>query len=180
MGRKSFEFGLWRACYKNVSLHIMFIYRPSRSLTNPVETAIFLEEYPKFLSEILSQHKNTIMIMGDFNIWIDDMNNKDANTYLRAMESLGLEQHVTFSTHSKDHTFDHVFTESGSKMIVDCRPRIYISDYRSVMAEVSIPKENISKVTRIQRKLQNLNIEELCHNMDFTCVYDFVDSVIIM
>ena len=73
----------------------MLIYRLPRSLTHPVETAIFLEDYPEFLSEILSQHKNIIMI-GDFNIWINNINNKDANTYIRAMESLGLEQHVTF------------------------------------------------------------------------------------
>ena len=110
--------------------------------------------------------------MGDFNIWIDDRNNKDLNTYLRAMESLGLEQHVTFSTHNKRHKLDHMFTESGSKMIVDC-----ISDHRSVMAEVNTPKENILKVTRTQRKLKNLNIEELCNNMDFTCVTNSVDSV---
>ena len=29
-------------------------------------------------------------------------------------------------------------------MIVDCKPGIHISDHRSVMAEVNIPKENIS------------------------------------
>ena len=50
---KSFEFDLWRACYKNVSLHIMLIYRPPRSLTHPVETAMFLEEYPEFLTGII-------------------------------------------------------------------------------------------------------------------------------
>lgn len=50
-----------------------------------------------------------------------------------------------FTTHNKGHTLDHVFTESGSKMIVDCKPGIYISDHRSVMAEVNIPKENVSK-----------------------------------
>ena len=55
--------------------------------------------------------------MGDFNILIDDMNNNYANTYLRAMEFLGLDQHVTFSTHNKWHTLDCVFTESGSKTI---------------------------------------------------------------
>ena len=61
-----------------------------------------------------------------------------------------------------------MFTESGSKVIVDCKPGIYISDHRSVMVEVNIPKENISKVTRTQRMLKNLNIEELSNNLDFT------------
>ena len=152
----------------------MCIYCPPRSLTHPVEAVIFLEEYPEFLSEIPSQHQNIIKIMGDFNIWIADRNNKDANTYLRAMESLGLEQHVTFSTHSKGHAFDHVFAESGRKKMVDCRPGSYISDHIRVIAKMNIPKENISKVTRTQRKLKNLNIEAMCHNMDFTCVNDFV------
>lgn len=33
------------------------------------------------------------------------------------------------------------------------------------------------KVTRTQRELKNLNIEELCHNMDFTSVNNSVTSV---
>ena len=45
---------------------------------------------------------------------------------------------MTFSTHNKGHTLDHAFTESGIKMIVDCKSGIYISDHRSVMAEVSV------------------------------------------
>ncbi len=65
---------------------------------------------------------------------------KNADTYHTAMEFLGLEQRVTFPTHNKGHTLDHVLTESSDKMIVACKPGIYISDHRSVMAEFNIPK----------------------------------------
>ena len=70
-----------------------------------------------------------------------------------------------------------MFTGSGSEIIVDCKPGIYISDHRNVMAEVNIPKENISKVSRTQRKLNNLNIEEFCNIMGIKCINDSVDSV---
>ena len=57
-------------------------------------------------SVILS--KEHLLVLGDFNIHLDVSDDADAIKFLDLLESLGLEQHVTKSTHIHDHILDHL------------------------------------------------------------------------
>lgn len=51
-----------------------------------------------------------LMIIGDFNIHVDDPNDVYAVEFLDLLESMRLMQHVDVPTHEQGHTLDLVIT----------------------------------------------------------------------
>ena len=60
--------------------------------------------------ELVAENKNVI-ILGDFNIHINNPNDADANIIIDTLEVLGFQQHIDFSTHQQRNTLDPVFTK---------------------------------------------------------------------
>ena len=54
--------------------------------------------------ETLILSSEPLVITGDFNVHVDDSNDPDATKLLDLLDSLGLCQHVTQSTHELVHT----------------------------------------------------------------------------
>ena len=52
-----------------------------------------------FLADKILQLSN-IMIVGDFNIHVNETENNDIISFNDTLEALGLDQHVAFPTHS--------------------------------------------------------------------------------
>ena len=71
---------------------------------------MFLDEVTDFLATFLVEYNN-IIIMGDFNIHVNNTNDPDAQIFLDTMEALGLDNHVNFSTHNRGNTLDLVLAE---------------------------------------------------------------------
>ena len=90
---------------------------------------MFLDEYVDFLADVLADHRN-ILILGDFNIYIDSKDDPDAEVFSGMMETLGLDQHTNFSTHKSGNTLDLVFTEVISTL-KECSEALYISDHKA-------------------------------------------------
>ena len=76
---------------------------------------MFTEDLSEFLGHTLTQIKN-IIIMGDFNIHINNLNDTEAQMFLEAMELLGLEQHIKEPTQKAGNILDHIYTEIGGKI----------------------------------------------------------------
>ena len=53
--------------------------------------------------------------MGDFNIRLDNTEDPDVIAFIDTMSALGLDQHVSFSTHKNGRKLDHIYTETLSK-----------------------------------------------------------------
>ena len=92
-------------------------------------------------SQGLSQRKilGTRLVLGDFNIHLDVSDDADAIKFLDLLESLGLEQHVTKSTHIHGHILDLVITRK-TENIIPFPPRScsYFSDHTSVHFDIAI------------------------------------------
>lgn len=74
-------------------------------------------------------HYSNLMIMGDFNLHIDDdsIATADLNHSLFAM---GLTQHVDFVTHIGGNTLDLVITEATNGVeVLLCEPGALVSDH---------------------------------------------------
>ena len=79
------------------------------------------------------------IIMGDFNMHINDPTDRDATVFMDTLEAMGLDQNVTFDMHQKGNTLDLVFTEVKSGLQVNrCDPGPFISDHRAVLIELSM------------------------------------------
>lgn len=90
--------------WKNIkSLLIVTVYRP------PGPYSDFLTEFPEFLSSLLLEW-NKIIIVGDFNIHVDNNNDSLSNSFKALLDSTGFTQNVNAPTHTHKHTLDLVLT----------------------------------------------------------------------
>ena len=128
----------------------------------------FIDEITIFLTDFLAKYTDTI-IVGDFNMHINDPTDGDAMVFMDTLEAMGLDQNVTFDTHQKGDTLDLVFTEVKSSLQVNrCDPGPFISDHRAVLLELSIWKVIPPKVKKI--------IRDLCKVKDDDIITNFCDE----
>ena len=61
---------------------------------------------------------NNIVILGGFNLHINDQEDPDTNIFIDTVTALGLDQYVYFVTHNKGNILDLVMTEPLGKIKV--------------------------------------------------------------
>ena len=65
-----------------------------------------------------------VIILGDFNLHVNDPNDDNAMNFIETTQSLALEQHIRLPNHTSDNTLDLVFTKlfNGLKIQVTWWP----------------------------------------------------------
>ena len=82
---------------------LVVVYRP------PAPYSEFLSEFSEFLADlVLSSDK--VIIVGDFNIHVDDENDSLNSAFSALLDSVGFSQNVNKPTHCFNHTLDLVLT----------------------------------------------------------------------
>ena len=113
-------------------------------------------------------YKN-MLIMGDFNIHYNDLNNPDTQMFSDTMIALGLEQKVNFFTHRWGNTIDLVFTEGLSTLRVNTvTPSPYFSDHCAIKLSVSVPKPEIERKNVKFRKTAEIDPPTFVSDLDLT------------
>ncbi len=87
-----------------VTFVLATVYRPPGHHTD------FIKEFADFLSELVLA-ADRFLIVGDFNIHVD--NEKDAlgSAFIDILNSIGVRQHVSGPTHSRNHTKSYCHME---------------------------------------------------------------------
>ena len=99
----SFKFSNFILTSAKSKIVLVCIYRKQETSCN-----IFCEELEKFLEGIF--HKGDIVILvGDFNVWVDIEDDRDAKKLLTLMNAYGFTQLVREPTHRSGHTLDHIY-----------------------------------------------------------------------
>ena len=101
----------------------VLVYRP------PGPAAAFLVDFSDFLSSMIKL--DSFLILGDFNIHVDDRTSAPALDLLSLTDSFNLQQHVSEPTHQKGHTLDLVFT-LGVVLSNLCVKDAHLSDHSCV------------------------------------------------
>ncbi len=110
------------------------VYRPPGHHTD------FIKEFADFLSELVLA-ADRVLIVGDFNIHVD--NEKDAlgSAFIDILNSIGVRQHVSGPTHSRNHTLDlilsHGIDVNGVEILQQSDD---ISDHYLVLCKLHIVK----------------------------------------
>ena len=94
----SFEYLKSVVKYEKLRARVVNIYRPPYSETHPVALNTFITEFAHFLESIILSAE-PLVIVGDFNIHVDDANDPEAAMFLNLLESINLKQLVTAPTH---------------------------------------------------------------------------------
>ena len=119
-----------------------YIYRP------PKYCATFFDDFTELLS-IICINFDRVIIAGDFNIHVDNPQDRVTKELCCVFESYGLTQHVTQPTHNKGHTLDLIISKglNISKVVVT---DVALSDHSCVFfnGTISVPKSVQTKLIR--------------------------------
>ena len=171
---RSFEHASWSVSINNKSLTITGIYHPPAK--DGITNAMFIDDVTEHLSEILINKQNNI-ILGDFNIHIDDPLDPEAGIFNDTMSALGLIQQVTFLTHTKGNTLDLIFSEMGDSIQfgkIHLGP--ILTDHVIVFGELNIKKFKVTTEKVMVRKFSTITNEMLLEEFNENIPFDDQDQ----
>ncbi|KAI2659515.1 RNA-directed DNA polymerase from mobile element jockey [Labeo rohita] len=99
-----------------LSLVLATVYRPPGPYTD------FLKEFAEFLSELLVNF-DKVLIVGDFNIHVDNTNDALGLAFTDLINSFGVKQNVTGPTHRFNHTLDLIISHGIDLTDIDIVPQ---------------------------------------------------------
>ena len=135
-------------------LRISVIYQPHR-------TTPFLEEFGTYLSSVLTSPGH-LLVMGDFNIHVDDPSDRFAQEFLTMISSLGMQQHVTEPTHRSGHTLDLLLTPTSDPVLTSWESRdCGFRDHFAVFTKLNIAKPTLPRKIITYRKTKSITKEAL-------------------
>ena len=98
------------------SFQMVVIYRPPPSSENKLTTTLFFDEFSTLL-ESTSVGTDRVLLTGDFNVNVDDNDDRDALTFLNILDIYNLEKHVRGPTHKDGHTLDLLITRTDCRLV---------------------------------------------------------------
>lgn len=148
------------------SIRVTVIYRPPPSNTNHLTLELFFTESRAFLEEI-NNEPGRLLISGDFNFHIDDVNNNNSKKFLELINDFNLKQHVTQTTHIDNHILDLIITRHNDDIVHSISVQDPgISDHYAVHAKIHIEKPTYPRKEIQYRNLKNLNYHNLCKDIN--------------
>lgn len=143
-----------------LSLALITIYRP------PGPYVKFLKEFSDFISDLLVK-TDKMLIVGDFNIHIDDANDTLGLAFMDLIHSLGIKQNVVGPTHRLKHTLDLILSYGIEVIDVDIIPQSdditdhYLLLYKLCLPEISKP----APILRPSRTIVPSTKDEFINNL---------------
>jgi hypothetical protein len=111
---------------------IAIIYRPPS-----VSCPKFLSDFSDYL-KILSSGAGKLLILGDFNINVDDNVCSIGRKFLATLDSFGVCQHVSTLTHVSGHLLDLVLSRLADNFVMHCYTSDLISEQFAVHTLVKV------------------------------------------
>ena len=143
------------------SVRLYCIYRPPPSASNDVSNGTFREEFFTLL-ESASISNHTPILLGDFNIHVDDPSDRFALQFLSGIDSLGFTQHINEPTHQAGHTIDLLLTKAQVDVIRDVKLLSSLpSDHSALLASVNLARPQNPKKEVSFRKFRSIDMDSL-------------------
>ena len=171
----SFElFEILLAC-KNEKYSLSSFYRTG--VLNCSTKDSFLEDIEKYVStKILIQEK--IILMGDFNIHVENQNDTFVEEFLDLMKSMGFDQIVHTPTHKLGGTLDLIFVRDlkivKNIMVYNELNDFVLSDHFLIEMSVNCtPKRKIERFERTFRSISTIDINQFSQELNNSLVAGF-------
>ena len=143
-----------------LSLNMAVMYRP------PNKSVL---SFANDLLDYMERNINSpgkLLLTGDFNIHVNNLESPDTNTFLDVLDSFGLHFDIEFLTHCLNNTLDLVITSGQDKFIESSRPSRLFSDHNMVYFNLTTPKQSYKTKEIIYRKLKNINIANFSKDVE--------------
>ena len=138
-----------KPCTSLPATSLTIVYRPPGS-----NVLLFLHELSDYIERTIIENGKVILLR-DFNIHINRVDNIDTINFLDLIDSSGLLNRVDFPTHRLANTLDMIITFKDD-FLVPCTSQGHLfSDHHMVLFYLSLPKKKFKKNTITYRKLKN-------------------------
>ena len=94
-----------------LSLNMAVIYRPPNKLV-----LSFVSDFLDYM-ERNTNSTGKLLLTGDFNIHMNDLESPDTNTFLDVLDSFCLQNDISFPTHCLNNTLDLVITSGQDNLL---------------------------------------------------------------
>ena len=105
----SFEHAIWNIKIGPTVHTIIGLYHPPQGTDPKVSNANFLDQLTDLLSHVIPKHWD-IIIMGDYNIHINNLEDRDAQILKDTLNAFNLRQHINIPTHNLGHNINLIIT----------------------------------------------------------------------
>ena len=125
----------------------------------------FNDEFGYFL-ESFALTPGKLLIVGDFNIHVDDTSSQACTSFLSLIDSFDLVQHVEQSTHVGGHILDLILSRASDKLLEYCFVSDLITDHFAVnwCARAHRPLRPVKQLCF--RKLKDILPESFCADLE--------------
>ena len=179
----SFEYAEFIVKSGSFSTRLVIVYHPPYSREHSHTDRAFLAEFTTYLESIILSVE-PLLIIGDFNLHVDDTDDAVSAAFLVTLASMNLVQHVTGPTHKRNHTFDLVITRQSDKVLLR-QPKVgfLVSDHAPIFCSLNSTKPRFRyksytyrkyKVVDVVALKEDLSVSTLC-NDDFAHLDDLVN-----
>ena len=157
-------------CYDKRFL-LMVVYRAPNVAINT-----FLSDFSQVIEQFMSKSSDFV-IVGDFNIQMDQPQAHDTMCFINFLESCNLIQHVVSPTHIKGHVLDLVITRSSMDIIksVDVFDPA-ISDHSLITCSLEISKPVRPQRSVAFRRIKNKDCEHFRQDIRCSALSKYVDE----
>ena len=133
------------------------MHRPPYSDVHPVPTTAFLTEFSDYLKlqPVCALRRWLFLVIS-----MDDSTDPDLRPLSELLETLGLQQHVTFATHISGHWFDLIITCSFNDItVISPHPSMFQSDNCFIECSLSISSTATTVKEVSFRKWKDIHLE---------------------
>ena len=146
------------------------LYHPPTTYHAIDSNAVFITEFFSFMCDLQLESKN-IVILGAFNLHVNDKSDTNAQQFIDMVEASRLKQWVDFLTHKCGNTLDLIITELAAEVqIKNVWCGCYISDLCMITCTFNLPKTNINMKPIKYRNFKKADIVEMIIDMDLDSV----------
>ena len=157
---KGFEYMVTTVNNLKKPLAITSVYHPPFGSCDNNRPTVFNDMITELLVDVLSSYKNNV-VLGDFNLHLNDIVSNEIVTFRDTMEAMGLQQHVQQSTYIMGNLLDLVYTEIQSDLrVTSCKTGEFLTDHCIVHTTISFPKPHLTRKQITIRKTSCINRDE--------------------
>ena len=133
--------------WSSTVMMLFAVYRPPPSTENELTSRLFLQEFSTYLEAVPTVSQYLVMV-GDFNVHVDDMEKRETQLLTEMLDTIGLQQHVQGPTHVKGHTLDLLISRKSQNIVLETTVLTGIpSDHHAIISKLDFARPGPSKKT---------------------------------
>ena len=146
---------------KVLSINLYVLYRP------PTTSVLsFCTDLADVLEYNITTNTGNPIIIGDFNIHMEQPENPDTRTFNDFLDSMNLHNKVMFPTHTSLHTLDLVLEDLSNPVIETVSKGDLFSDHHFIHTSTVLEKDELTNKLVLYWKIKKINYDAFGQDID--------------